>query len=128
MVETARFPQLQGPAIACDPKQKVGQSVDERPVLHLASSEVIAHNARSPNVAQAMMENGPVDRFGDKISSARIVGAVNRIYIIQPGHHQHRNMPAFFRSVSYLPANGKAVHLGHDHVEQNYVGFGALKG
>ena len=74
------------------------------------------------------MEDGPVDRFGNKISRARIVGAVNRIYIIQPRHHQNWNMPVLLRPASYLPANGKTVHLGHDYVEKHYGGPGALKG
>ena len=44
-----------------------------------------------------MMENSPVDRFGDKIGGAGLVGAVNRIYVVQTRHHQYRDVPALFR-------------------------------
>ena len=73
------------------------------------------------------MKDSPVDRFPDKVSGACIIGAVNRFYIVQTRHHQHGNVLAG-RPVSYLPAGRKAVHLGHDYVQQHNTGFAALKG
>src|SRR5439155_21103073 len=51
---------------------------------------------------------------------AHLIGPVDRFYIIEPGHHEHRRVRTA-RQSAQGGAGRKAVHLGHQHVEQDDI-------
>src|SRR6185369_16146702 len=72
------------------------------------------------DVADAVSENDPVDRFADEIRCTHFVSTVDRIGVVQSGQHQYWHeraggSPAQFRAQSV------AIHSRHYDVEQDDV-------
>ena len=70
--------------------------------------------------AGAVVEQRPVDRLGDEIGGAGLVGAVDRLGIVQPGDHQHGHMGAI-GALARLHAGGEAVDPRHHRVQEDQL-------
>ena len=56
-----------------------------------------------------MAENGPIDRFGDKIGCTDFKSAINRLHVFQAGYHDHRHISEFFAVAN----TAQKLHTGH---------------
>ena len=77
--------------------------------------------AGAQQVADAVGEDQPVDRLGDEVGGADLVGAADRVDVVEAGHHHDRHVGAA-RQRADLLAHREAVDARHLHVEQHQVG------
>ena len=72
------------------------------PVAHLADAlrvrqaalvllQLVDRRAGAQHVAHAVREDRPVDRLGDEVGGADLEGALDRLHVVQAGHHHHRH-------------------------------------
>src|SRR5882724_4048276 len=74
--------------------------------------------AEAQQEAGAVVEQRPVDRLGDEVGGAGLIGAVDRRYVIQPRDHEHGHVGAV-RTLARLHAGGEAVDPRHHGVQEH---------
>ena len=67
-----------------------------------------------------MPQQRAVDRLGEVIGRAHRIGAVDRLRILQPGDHQHRQVFPF-RQPAQFGTGCETVHPRHDDIEQDDI-------
>ena len=72
-------------------------------------------------IAEAMDKEGSVDRLGREVCGPCLVCTLNRVDVIQSGHHHDRGHSPTGEG-SQLLAGLVAVDTRHDHIEQDDVG------
>ena len=68
------------------------------------------------HVAHPVAQDVPVDRLGDEVRGARLVGAVDGLQVVQAGHHEHRGVLSRGGAAD-RGADRKAVQPRHHDVQ-----------
>ena len=92
---------------------------------HRAHAQFVGHHLEPRQRAHARDQRQFGDRLGQEIVGAGFEPAHPVGRLVERGDHDHRNMVG--RRVGLQPpADFEAVHVGHHHVEQDEIAFGAL--
>ena len=98
----------------------VGHRTHDRRLLLLQLAQAVRRLRRAQHVAHPMAENRPVDRLGDEVVGARLVGPGDRVHVVHAGDHDHRHLGRV-PVLANAPAYREAVDAGHVDVEQHQV-------
>ncbi len=107
-------------AVPMHHEDHVGHGTNDRRLLFLQLAQVVRRLRGAQHVARPMAQNRPVDRFGDEVVGAHLVGLGDRVDIVHAGDHDHRHLGR----VPPLPnatADLEAVDARHVDVEQHQV-------
>ena len=70
------------------------------------------------HVLDASRQNRIVDWFGDKIRGPHPIGVIDRLHIVQSGHHEYRNVLPTLEFANSA-AGFEAVELEHHDVQND---------
>src|SRR6202165_6265963 len=92
----------------------------------LALLEVEKRGWCAQQIPRPVTQHGPRDRLRNEVGCPDLVGAVDRVRIIQSGHHQNRSVfPAFELAQSL--AGLETVEDRHHYVKQDEVRLESLE-
>ena len=90
-----------------------------RTQIALAAQQAVDGVGGTQRIAHPVAQQRPVDRLGDEVGCATVVGQLDRCGVFQAGQHDDRHahpLPA------QTPAGFEAIDAGHQHIEQDQVG------
>ncbi len=109
---------LQQPLAIRQRRQRV--VVGEVAHARLALAQLILSLFGSHQEFDALREQHGVDALGGEIGGSRIVGAVDRLHVIEAGLHQYGHVTAL-RQCAQRAAHVETAHARHDHVENHAI-------
>ncbi len=81
---------------------------------------IVQGPTRPQDVANAVEQDRPIDRFGDKVRGAGVIRAIDRFDVFHACDDDHRDSLAIRKSAQHL-ADGVTVHYGHGDIQQHQV-------
>ena len=112
--------------VAVEPEKGIGNGRQHGAVLGIGHAQADDGVAGAQHVQHAVAEDRPVDRLGDEVGRAHLVGVGDRLDVVAAGDHDDRHRRARLDAAD-LAAGREAVHVRHFDVQQDQVRRHALE-
>ena len=114
-----RRPVVHVAAVDVELEQQVGDGVQDRRIALLGGAQIQQRLLTPKQVTHAVADQGPVDRLGNEVGGAMLVGRLDRSHVVHASHHDDRQQGADFGTQD--GADLVPVEIGHVDIEHDQI-------